>query len=144
MIIPDTNLLLYAHVPSFREHSAARNWLEDLLNSGKETLGLPWQVKLYSDRDKRQTFSNSDYRNRSRPADEAAYRASENDSDALDCKEQPRRSRGCCGILMNLSDFIKRFAARFFFCFYPFAGCFLLRMTVVILTSLSIKNTRAH
>jgi toxin-antitoxin system PIN domain toxin len=36
--------LLYAHVPSFREHSAARNWLEDSLNSGKETLGLVWQV----------------------------------------------------------------------------------------------------
>ena len=44
MIIPDTNLLLYAHVPSFREHSAAKNWLEDALNSGQETLGLSWQV----------------------------------------------------------------------------------------------------
>jgi toxin-antitoxin system PIN domain toxin len=44
MIIPDTNLLLYAHVPSFREHSAAKSWLEDSLNSGKETVGLSWQV----------------------------------------------------------------------------------------------------
>ncbi len=44
MIIPDTNVLLYAHIPSFREHSAARNWLEEALNSGKETVGLVWQV----------------------------------------------------------------------------------------------------
>lgn len=44
MIIPDTNIMLYAHVPSFREHSAAKSWLEETLNEGKETLGLPWQV----------------------------------------------------------------------------------------------------
>lgn len=44
MIIPDTNLLLYAHVPSFREHPASKSWLEDSLNSGEETLGFAWQV----------------------------------------------------------------------------------------------------
>lgn len=44
MIIPDTNLLLYANVPSFREHPAAKDWLEDALNNGRETLGLAWQV----------------------------------------------------------------------------------------------------
>ncbi len=44
MIIPDTNLLLYAHVPSFREHFAARSWLEDSLNENQETFGLVWQV----------------------------------------------------------------------------------------------------
>lgn len=44
MIIADTNLLLYAHVPSFREHSAARSWLEDSLNENQETFGLVWQV----------------------------------------------------------------------------------------------------
>lgn len=44
MIIPDTNLLLYAHVPSFREHSTARSWLEDSLNENQETFGLVWQV----------------------------------------------------------------------------------------------------
>ena len=44
MIIPDTNLLLYAHIPSFREHSAAKSWLEDSLNENRETFGLVWQV----------------------------------------------------------------------------------------------------
>lgn len=44
MIIPDTNLLLYAHIPSFREHPAAKSWLEDTLNEGRESIGLAWQV----------------------------------------------------------------------------------------------------
>lgn len=44
MIIPDTNILLYAHIPSFREHSAAKNWLEETLNEDREKIGLAWQV----------------------------------------------------------------------------------------------------
>ncbi len=44
MIIPDTNLLLYAYVPSFAEHPAAKSWFEDSLQKGDETIGLAWQV----------------------------------------------------------------------------------------------------
>ena len=44
MTIPDTNLLLYAHVASFQEHRAAKSWLEDALNDGRESVGLSWQV----------------------------------------------------------------------------------------------------
>jgi toxin-antitoxin system PIN domain toxin len=34
VIVPDINLLLYAHVSGFAEHGKARRWWEDLLNSG--------------------------------------------------------------------------------------------------------------
>lgn len=44
MIIPDTNILLYAYVPSFKEHPAAKSWLEDALTKQNETVGLAWQV----------------------------------------------------------------------------------------------------
>ncbi len=40
MIIPDINLLLYAHFDGFEQHRAARKWWEALLNSGAE-VGLP-------------------------------------------------------------------------------------------------------
>lgn len=39
MIIPDVNLLLYATMTGFREHSRARRWWEDLL-SGDVEVGL--------------------------------------------------------------------------------------------------------
>lgn len=39
MIIPDTNLLLYAEVSSFPAHAVARSWWEDCLN-GSEEVGL--------------------------------------------------------------------------------------------------------
>jgi len=36
VIVPDINLLLYAHVTGFTEHRKARRWWEDLLNGEKE------------------------------------------------------------------------------------------------------------
>ena len=43
MIIPDVNLLLYAHVDAFPEHDRARTWWEATLN-GEETVGLALPV----------------------------------------------------------------------------------------------------
>ncbi len=43
MIIPDINLLLYAHNRATPHHEAAREWWEGLLN-GDDTVGLPWLV----------------------------------------------------------------------------------------------------
>ncbi|MYB42960.1 MAG: type II toxin-antitoxin system VapC family toxin [Chloroflexi bacterium] len=43
MIVPDTNLLLYAHYDGFAEHDAARLWWEDLVN-GFERVGIAWAV----------------------------------------------------------------------------------------------------
>lgn len=40
MIIPDVNLLLYAHIDAFPEHAKARRWWEGCLN-GSEPVGLP-------------------------------------------------------------------------------------------------------
>ena len=39
MIVPDINLLLYAHVSGFAEHAQARRWWEELLN-GRTQVGL--------------------------------------------------------------------------------------------------------
>ena len=39
MIVPDVNLLLYAHVTAFPEHPRARRWWEGLLN-GSHEVGL--------------------------------------------------------------------------------------------------------
>lgn len=36
MIVPDVNLLLYAELDAFAQHSAARRWWEDLLNSDRQ------------------------------------------------------------------------------------------------------------
>lgn len=42
MIVPDVNLLLYAHLTAFEQHAKARRWWEDLLNGEREIgLGAP-------------------------------------------------------------------------------------------------------
>ena len=41
MILVDVNLLLYASIPGFRQHDAARDWLDRQL-SGLTPVGLPW------------------------------------------------------------------------------------------------------
>ena len=45
MIIPDVNLLIYAHYDRSRHHEVARKWWEDLLD-GQEEVGLPWSVVM--------------------------------------------------------------------------------------------------
>ena len=45
MIIPDANLLIYAHDASCPQHRKARDWWEGAL-SGPETIGIPWVVVL--------------------------------------------------------------------------------------------------
>ena len=45
MIIPDINLLIYAHDLGSRFHETAKPWWEACL-SGRETVGLPWAVLL--------------------------------------------------------------------------------------------------
>ena len=43
MIVPDTNLLIYAYNNGAPHHEAARRWWEGLVN-GAERVGLPWVV----------------------------------------------------------------------------------------------------
>ena len=45
MIIPDLNLVLYAHVFSDPRHGAARQWWDGLL-AGSETVGIPLAVSV--------------------------------------------------------------------------------------------------
>lgn len=45
MILVDANLLLYATVSDFDQHSAAHAWLDDRLNAPIR-VGLPWQTLL--------------------------------------------------------------------------------------------------
>ena len=45
MIIPDLNLVLYAHVNVDERHAAARQWW-DGLQSGSETVGIPLAVSI--------------------------------------------------------------------------------------------------
>lgn len=45
MIIPDTNLLVYAYDSTAPQHQAARDWWESCL-SGSESIGIPWIVVL--------------------------------------------------------------------------------------------------
>jgi len=45
VILPDANLLLYAHNVASEEHSKAKRWLEAIL-SGAEPVGLCWPVIL--------------------------------------------------------------------------------------------------
>ncbi len=43
MIVPDVNLLVFAHDNNSPHHKAAQTWWESLVN-GTETVGLPWLV----------------------------------------------------------------------------------------------------
>ena len=43
MIIPDSNLLVYAYNDGAPQHNDARQWWEELIN-GDESIGLPWVV----------------------------------------------------------------------------------------------------
>ncbi len=43
MIVPDLNLLIYAHSDGAPDHDAARRWWEGLVN-GAERVGVPWVV----------------------------------------------------------------------------------------------------
>lgn len=45
MILIDANILIYAHVSSFAQHTDAREWLDRQLN-GSSSVGLPWAVLL--------------------------------------------------------------------------------------------------
>ena len=45
MILVDANLLIYAQVSSFEQHSLARRWLEREMNGGGR-IGLPWPSLL--------------------------------------------------------------------------------------------------
>lgn len=45
MIVPDVNLLIYAHDVAAKLHEPAREWWEDLLNR-QQPVGLPWAVTL--------------------------------------------------------------------------------------------------
>jgi uncharacterized protein len=45
VILVDTNLLVYAHVASFEQHTRARAWLDEQLN-GPTAVGLPWPSLL--------------------------------------------------------------------------------------------------
>jgi toxin-antitoxin system PIN domain toxin len=45
VILVDVNLLLYASVDGFRQHKAAKLWLEQQLN-GSSPVGLPWPAIL--------------------------------------------------------------------------------------------------
>ncbi len=45
MILPDTNLLLYAYNATDPKHTAARNWLKETIN-GSEPVGFCWPVIL--------------------------------------------------------------------------------------------------
>jgi uncharacterized protein len=45
VILVDANLLIYAHVVSFAQHSASRDWLDAQL-TGTAAVGLPWPSLL--------------------------------------------------------------------------------------------------
>jgi uncharacterized protein len=45
VIAVDTNLLVYAHVTSFPQHTSARSWLEEQM-AGTRRVGLTWQSLL--------------------------------------------------------------------------------------------------
>ena len=45
MIIPDINLLVYAHNQDDARYEAARSWLRDLLE-GEESIGIPLAVSV--------------------------------------------------------------------------------------------------
>ena len=43
MIVPDLDLLVFAHNDTSEFHPEAREWWTELVN-GAETVGMPWQV----------------------------------------------------------------------------------------------------
>lgn len=45
MILPDVNLIVYAHNRAAAGHERARAWWEDLINR-EQPIGLPWTVLL--------------------------------------------------------------------------------------------------
>ncbi len=45
MILVDANLLIYAHVRDFAEHTVAREWLDDQINE-QPRVGLAWSSLL--------------------------------------------------------------------------------------------------
>ena len=45
MIVPDTNLLIFAYNDQRPEHDAALRWWEGLVN-GSESVGVPWIVAI--------------------------------------------------------------------------------------------------
>lgn len=45
MILVDANILIYAHVDSFTQHAAARDWLDQQIN-GSTRVGVPWSSLL--------------------------------------------------------------------------------------------------
>lgn len=45
MILPDVNLVVYAHNAGAARHEAAKSWWRDLLSSD-EPVGIPWVVAL--------------------------------------------------------------------------------------------------
>ncbi len=45
MRLVDANLLVYAHVTTFAQHKAAKNWLDERLNDTTR-IGLPWSSLL--------------------------------------------------------------------------------------------------
>ena len=45
MIVPDLNLLIYAHNEHAPHHEPAKRWWEGLVN-GTERVGVPWAVSI--------------------------------------------------------------------------------------------------
>ncbi len=45
MIVPDLNLLVYAHNEGAPDHAAAKEWWEGLVN-GMDRVGIPWVVSV--------------------------------------------------------------------------------------------------
>lgn len=45
MIVPDINLLVYAHDSEFPRHGEVRDWWEELMN-GSDSVGLAWFAML--------------------------------------------------------------------------------------------------
>lgn len=45
MILPDLNLVVYAHNADAPDHAASRSWWEDLLN-GSDPVAVPWVVAV--------------------------------------------------------------------------------------------------
>ncbi|MGQ0542865.1 MAG: TA system VapC family ribonuclease toxin [Blastocatellia bacterium] len=44
MVILDSNILLYGHIPRFAQHARVAGWLEGALSDGSDVLGITWQV----------------------------------------------------------------------------------------------------